>query len=210
MSCPDWRSLCRRRESATGDALEGRVADDAPEGRVADDALEGRVTYDAPKGRVTDDALEWHSALRHLDRCPACQAAAPAFDPTLLFRRLPALEAGRDDVAAMKQAVAGMRRGQTIEHRRSSLARPWLRAAAVAAVLLGSLVLRGAGVGPIAPAASGAPAAPASLAPQAAASEIDLWRMPLIETADPIYGSIIQVVDDDISLVLVVALEVDV
>ena len=28
--------------------------------------------------------------------------------------------------------------------------------------------------------------------------------MPLIETADPTYGSIIQVVDDDISVVLVV------
>ncbi len=191
MSCPDWQAVCRRHDAAPDDASKRRVADEALEWRVA------------------DEALEWQSALSHLDGCPACQSAAPAFDPTLLFRRLPALEADRDDVEAMKLAVAGMRRGQTIE-RRGSVARPWLRAAAVAAVLLGSLMLRGGGVGPeaVAPVADATdgvtpdgvtPAA--SLAP--AASDIDLWRMPLIETVDPTYGPIFQVDDDDFSLVLV-------
>ncbi len=191
MSCPDWQAVCRRHEAAPDDAKR----------RFAD-----------AKRRVADDAPEWRAALRHLDECPACQAAAPSFDPTLLFRRLPALEVGRDDVEAMKQAVAGMRRGQEIEHRGSS-ARPWLQAAAVAAVLLGSLMLRGAGPRDgvqTLPQGDGlevaAPAA--SLVPPE--SEIDLWRMPLIETADPAWGSIIQVVDDDISVVLVVADEVDV
>ena len=189
MSCPDWRSLCAHREAAADDTVKRRVADDAWNRRVA------------------DDAPEWLAALRHLDRCRSCQAAAPAFDPTLMFRRLPALEVGRDDVEAMKQAVAGMRRGQTIE-RRSTSARPWLRVAAVAAVLLGSLMLSGARDLPpqIAPAAN---VPEVGLTPKAVASEVDLWRMPLIETADPSYGSIIQVVDDDI-VVLVVSSDVDV
>lgn len=184
MSCPDWRVLCRQRESDPG------------------------------------DAPEWRSALRHLDGCAACQTAAPAFDPTLLFRRLPALEVGSAGVEAMKQAVAGMRRGQTIEHRRRPLMRTasrgtWRQAAALAAVFLGSLLLRGADVGPevrlhgTSPEALTADVAPASEA-AATASEIDLWRMPLIETADPTYGSIIQADYDDMSLVLVMPSGIDV
>ncbi len=47
MSCPDWQAVCRRHEAAPDDA----------------------------KGH-DDDALEWRAALRHLDECPACQAAA--------------------------------------------------------------------------------------------------------------------------------------
>ena len=155
------------------------------------------------------DAPEWRSALRHLDECPACQAAAPAFEPTLFFHRLPALEADRGEIEAMKQAVTSMRRGQVIEHRRKPVMQSWLRVAALAAVLLGSLLLRGAGSVPD-DAALSASGAPASLAPKPTASEIDLRRMPLIETADPTYGSIIQVVDDDISVVLVLPSEVDV
>lgn len=157
---------------------------------------------------ANDDSPDWLAALRHLDRCPACQNTAPAFDPTLMFRRLPALEVGRDDVEAMKQAVAGMRRGQTIE-RRTSSARPWLRAAAVAAVLLGSLMLSGArDLAPqIVPEAS---VPEVGMTPKAVASEVDLWRMPLIETIDPSYSSLIQVDDDDLSVVLVVSPDVDV
>lgn len=173
-SCPDWRDLCKQRENAADDARG--VADDAP---------------------------EWRSALDHFDRCPACQAEAPAFDPMLMFHRLPVFEVDADGVEAMKQAVAGMRRGQTIEHRHGLPTRPWLRAAALAAVLLGSLMLRGAG-NPT------TPAAPMDSVQETVANDIDLWHMPLVETADPTYGSIIQVVDDDISLVLVVASEADV
>ncbi len=150
------------------------------------------------------DSPEWSSALEHLDGCDDCQAGAPAFDPTLIFRRLPALTADRDSVEAMKRAVTSMRRGETIEHRRRPLPSTWLRAAALAAVLLGSLLLRGAGSQP------GAAAPPTGMTSATAASEIDLRRMPLIETVDPTYGSIIQVVDDDISVVLVMPSEVDV
>ena len=155
-------------------------------------------------------APEWSSALRHLDRCPACQVAAPAVEPTLLFRRLPSLEAGRDEIEATKQAVAGMRRAQTIERRSSPLKASWLQVAALAAVLMGSLLLRGAGE----PSGGAAPPAESAAAgidrKAAAASDDSLRRLPLIETTDPTYGSIIQVVDDDISLVLVVPSEADV
>ena len=154
-----------------------------------------------------DETPEWRAALTHLDECRACQDAAPAFDPALLFRRLPALEVGHDDVEAMKQAVAGMRRGRTIERRVSPWTRYWRQAAALAAVLLGSVLLKGAGVE--APATGTTSAVSSQAAPRAAA-DIDLWRMPLVETADPTYGSIIQVVDDDISLVLVMPSETDV
>ncbi len=151
-----------------------------------------------------DDSPEWLSALEHLDGCEDCQADAPAFDPTLLFRRLPALSVDRDGVEAMKRAVTSMRRGENLEHRRRPLPRAWLRAAALAVVALGSLLLRGAGPQPE------AETPPSATAPEAAANEIDLRRLPLIETVDPTYGSIIQVVDDDISVVLVVPSEVDV
>ncbi len=161
-----------------------------------------------------DDGPEWHAALGHLDDCPACQKAAPAAEPTLLFRRLPAPEAGRHEIEAMKQAVAGMRRGQTLEHggvhRARRLPVSWARAAALAAVLLGSLLLRGAGtVSDESAPLAGLPAA-AVLDTAAVANDVDLRQLPLIETADPTYGSIIQVVDDDISLVLVVPGEIDV
>ncbi len=181
MSCPDWRDLTLRREASAG------------------------------------DGPEWRTALRHLDDCTACQAAAPGYDPTLLFRRLPDLEVGDDQVEVMKRAVASMRRGETIEHRRGPWLRSGLRAAALAAVALGSILLRGAASAPDGVSASVAPAsvapasvAPASAAPKAVASEINLRRMPLVETVDPAYSSIIQVVDDDISVVLVMPLKVDV
>ncbi len=177
MSCPDWQALS-----------EGRAAD-------------------------RDDSPEWLQALEHLDGCAACRAGAPAFEPTLVFRRLSAPALDLDGIEAMKRAVSSMRRGETIEHRRrfaalaplwGDLPRVWLRAAALAAVVLGSLLLRGAGRLPEASAPS-----PAAL-PAAAAHEIDLRRLPLVETADPTYGAIIQVVDDDISVVLVVPSEMDV
>lgn len=153
------------------------------------------------------DGPGWEAAVRHLDDCPACQDAAPAADPLLLFRRLPAPAAGASEVEAMKQAVASMRRGETIERRASRRRRSLLRAAALAAVLLGSALLRGAQ--PPAPAVE--PPPPAAAQPQAIASvaanaaEIDLDWLPLVEAVDPRYGSIIQLVDDGIAVVVVVS-----
>ncbi len=162
-----------------------------------------------------DDSPEWRSALEHLDDCATCQVDAPEFDPALLFRRLPAFEVGSDDIASMKQAVASMRRGQTIQQRQRPRAHSWRKAAAFAAVLLGSLSLRGTTSIPSSTPSDGASdnrpaiAAPVQATPNLA-SDIDLRQIPLVETNDPNYGSIIQVVDDDISLVLVLPSGIDV
>ncbi len=155
-----------------------------------------------------EDTPEWCSALDHLDNCTSCQADAPTFDPTLLFQRLPAFEVGSDDIASMKQAVASMRRGQTIEQRSRPSTRSWRHAAALAAVLLGSLLLRGAATNDGTPNAMPVIATPITATPNMA-SDVDLRQIPLVETTDPTYSSIIQVVDDDISLVLVMPSEID-
>src|SRR5262249_36619722 len=46
--------------------------------------------FDSP-GAATGEPAGWAEALAHLDGCPACRRAALEADPTLLFRRLPAL-----------------------------------------------------------------------------------------------------------------------
>lgn len=52
----------------------------------------------------------WSEAMAHLDRCGACRDQASAADPTLIFRRLPPVETGADEIAAMRAGVAALRR----------------------------------------------------------------------------------------------------
>lgn len=172
MTCPDWQTLCYLRQTRDRRQAGPRQAD-------------------------AGDVPGWQAALRHLDDCPSCQREALAADPTLLFRRLPVLSADADETEAMKRAVASMRRGETIEHRAPASRRMLLRAAALAVVLLGSALLRGAQ--PPMPESVGSPL----LIGAAAALVYELEWLPLVEAADPSYGSIIQVVDDDISVVVV-------
>jgi len=171
-SCPDWRSLAARRERE-------------PEA--------------------------WERALAHLDDCGRCGEEALAAEPTLLFRRLPKPAVGSADVESMKRAVANLRRTEPLQHparRRSATA---LRAAAVAALLLAAGLLRGsAPIGvPIDGSAGGpavASAVPSTKAPSTKAAdaraELALDQMPLVELADPAAGSMIQVMDDEISVVV--------
>jgi hypothetical protein len=189
MSCPDWRTLGARR-------------DREPE--------------------------IWDAALRHLDGCSHCVDAALAAEPTLLFHRLPAPRLRRGEIAEMQQAVAALRRNS---RRRTPPA--WLRAAAVAAVLITAALLDGAvrrdaeTREPGALAARGAAADVArfiepgllregmpepglAAAPEpweAGPQTLALERMPLVEYSDPSYGSVVEVVDDEVSLVLVLPLE---
>lgn len=187
MICPDWRDLVARHDAET----------------LAD--------------------AEWHRALAHSDECPRCAEEALAAEPTLLFRGLPALAVGEPEVREMQQAVAGMRRNAAAESRSRRLSGSWLRAAAVAAVLLGAALLQGTApmttegeaatlaVGSLAldepwlagEAAGGrAPdALPLGVAP--AAFETHASALPLVEMADPAFGSIIEVVDQDITVVVV-------
>ncbi len=160
------------------------------------------------------DPEAWQSALAHFDDCPRCHEDALAAEPTLLFRRLPTLEAGADDIADMRRAVATMRRARSMDqprrrvpYRRLSTS-AWLRAAALAAVLLGAALLRGTG-----PATTDR-VEQAALEPAAVSAEtldaatalaaLDPARLPLVEDLDPSYGSLIQVVDDDFAIVMVV------
>lgn len=168
MSCPDWRSLTRRR-------------DDEPEA--------------------------WGQALVHLDGCTRCRPEALAAEPTLVFRRLPAATVDRAEIAGMKQAVAALRRnsrpsrGQAL---RGLAARRhvWLQAAAVATLVVAAALITGAAdrgpmpTGVATPTVTYGPAAtPASFAA--------VEQMPLVEAVDPAFGEVIEVADEDVSLVLV-------
>lgn len=102
----------------------------------------------ADRERTGEDPQGWEEALAHLDFCPRCTRQAPAVDPLLLFRRLPAPKVGSADIESMKAGVAAMIRASRVE---SSVALPaapgrrgqWRVAAAVAATLLVSLGLGG-------------------------------------------------------------------
>lgn len=159
------------------------------------------------------DPEAWQSALAHFDDCSRCRQDALAAEPTLIFRRLPTLEAGADEIADIKRAVATMRRARSMEAPRGRAsyrqASTWLRAAALAAVLLGAALLRGTG-----PATTDrfeqadlgdAVNAESLNAANLAVASFDPKRLPLVEDVDPSYGSLIQVVDDEFAIVMVVA-----
>jgi hypothetical protein len=69
---------------------------------------------DAGLGRDAAAEAAWDEALVHLDGCGACRRGALAADPTLLFRALPRVEVAASEAAAMRQAVASMRRARRV------------------------------------------------------------------------------------------------
>jgi len=189
MTCPDWRSLRSRRDL---------------------------------------DPEAWEIGLEHFDGCDRCRDRALAEEPTLMFRRLPAPGVGADEVAAMKQAVAVLRRsserrsGQRRSEKAGRKLPAMLRAAAVAALVLGTAALQGTGRGslprdgaavepladlgassrPLGRFADERPFADANLS-AASPAALSIEDLPLVEIIDPAYSSMVQVVDDEISLVLV-------
>ncbi|HUO86265.1 MAG TPA: hypothetical protein VM617_02655 [Thermoanaerobaculia bacterium] len=102
-SCPDWAALVAARDGGSSPA--------------------GFAGAEAGGAILTEVA--WREALAHLATCGACRPAALGADPTLLFQSLPRIELAADDVAAMRQRVAAMRRAQrvTAERRLGHLAR---------------------------------------------------------------------------------------
>lgn len=56
----------------------------------------------------------WRQALVHLDACDGCRRNALAAEPTLLFRALPRVEVASSEAAAMRDAVASMRRARRV------------------------------------------------------------------------------------------------
>lgn len=57
----------------------------------------------------------WNEAVAHLDGCQDCRRDALRADPTLVFRRLPAVATTQADVASMRRAVASLRRAHEVE-----------------------------------------------------------------------------------------------
>lgn len=153
----------------------------------------------------------WDEALEHLDGCPECHEAALAAEPTLLFRGMGEITVDAGEIAAMKSAVSTLRRSEalqeTLEHPARRVSTGWLRAAAVAAAVVGATLLGGGlmsmGEDPL-PASQtvAAVTAPAEADPIATPAPV-VEQAPLVEDVDPSYGSVVQVVDQDISLVVV-------
>jgi hypothetical protein len=88
----------------------------------------------------------WDDAMDHLEGCADCRDQAIAADPTLDFRRLPAIEASRDEIADMRAGVAALRRaGRVAESPAASRsldagASTWWGRAAAAAILAAGLL----------------------------------------------------------------------
>ncbi len=152
----------------------------------------------------------WDRALAHFDGCRECRGAALDSEPTLLLRKMPTVQVDSNEVAAMQRAVAGMRRQAAAAPPRrppiwlaATAAAAALVAAVLAAVTLGVIPNLG-GPGETLPAVADArPAAVYSTAVAALGATPALEQVPLVEDVDPAFGQVIQVFDDQISLVLV-------
>jgi hypothetical protein len=149
-----------------------------------------------------EEPAGWEAAVEHLDGgCKACRQTALDADPTLVFRRLPAVEAGDADIAAMIHAVSVLRTASRIapERRRGT---GWQRWASAAALLLAAL---SSGSSPalrdtLVPSISRITEVPRS----AAALPARMQMMPALEGLDRSEARIYQMEQDDFSVVMVV------
>lgn len=157
------------------------------------------------------EPVAWSAALTHFDECPHCRDEALAAEPALLFRRLPAPGISADEIADMKLSVAALRRAGAQSRRAIDLAgTPWLKAAALAVLLIGAALIEAGNPGIAGPGGAipaGADTCVQWLAdaasPVAGSSFAALEEMPLVEFVDPAFGSVVEVVDDKVSLLLV-------
>ena len=119
----------------------------------------------------------WGEAQAHLDGCPDCRRAAPAADPTLLFRRLARLEAPLDEraeVEAVLQGVTALRAARRVAAR-SGHGRSWARWAAAAVLAFLALSMDNEGLPRALRSAGGAPSFAAAAVPAA------IGRLPLLD-----------------------------
>lgn len=154
----------------------------------------------------------WADALNHLDTCEACFDDAVASDPTVLFRCLPAPKMSAEDVASIQDAVHNMRRTEPLARREEPPRRRigW-RHLATAAAIMGAAVLSGGGWTDGLRSVEGSQAARVAEAPAVESDgEVtlndempEILGVPLVEDLDPSYGSVVQVMDAEMSLVLV-------
>lgn len=150
----------------------------------------------------------------------------PAEDPLAIFHHLPAPKTEAGELAAMKAAVAELRRARELARRSDEItgefpsyspdvaapraaaprrpSRSW-RLPAAAALLLAGLVFFGIEGGPALPFAPAPAATQAALLPPAAAPDGVASHLPLVEDLDPRQAELIQIEDDKMSLVVVLA-----
>ncbi len=158
------------------------------------------------------DADEWLAALASMDDDPEAWDAAVDADPLMLFHGLPEVETGPADIEAMKDAVASMRRTQASMRRADGLrdqvdgsadrARNW----SIAALL--ALAVSVAGLTGITMDSADVPTwEQASQRPAPVPSEIA--QLPLVEDVSPEMGPLMQIEDDGVSLVVVMAADSD-
>lgn len=129
------------------------------------DDLDWRALLERHDADPAEDFPGWRDALHALDHDPRAREEAEAIDPLMIFRRLPEPEVDADEIAAMKAAVHSARRARAIEDSapersetvvdldrwkesrwrrfaRSATSR-WTAAAAVVALVFGSLAIGG-------------------------------------------------------------------
>ena len=158
------------------------------------------------------DSLDWLAALQDLDDPDEWERALEA-DPLLMFQRLPEEEPDTTEIESMKAAVASMRRTHDLE----SMSRPevsaWQRSRvwALAALLvlsvslatLGGIGLYSAPEAPLIASAEIGTARPDASLFDSVPTEVA--QMPLLEDVDPEVGPFMQIEDDGLSLVVVMA-----
>jgi hypothetical protein len=160
----------------------------------------------------SEEPAGWSEVLDHLDGCPDCRRAALAADPTLLFRRLPALRLNEQEVtgevAEIQRAVAAMRTASRMEprggRRRGKGVSRWAAAAAlaIAALSLGSSPELHPGRVGVGGTLSAMPR-PAAMGPMGATVPAAL-RIPSIEELDRPEARIYQMGGPDLSVVMIV------
>ena len=156
------------------------------------------------------DPLGWEEALVHLEGCASCRRAAVEADPTLIFRRLPPLAVGADEVEAMRLRVAALRGARAVARPAAARLLPrrlaWQPVAAAAALAVAMLAGDHAPGG--APGAGAARAAASRAMPPELGAE--LAAQPLLEELDQPYDHVVQWNAEDVSVVLVVDERLDV
>jgi hypothetical protein len=160
------------------------------------------------------DPHGWEEALVHLDGCASCRHAAVEADPTLIFRRLPPLAVGADEVEAMRLRVSALRGARAVAGPAAARLLPgrlaWQPVAAAAALAVAMLAGDHAPGG--APGAGAARAAASRAMPRSMPPELgaELAAQPLLEELDQPYDHVVQWNAEDVSMVLVVDERLDI
>lgn len=165
----------------------------------------------------------WAEAMAHLDGCADCRDAAVSADPTLVFRRLRAAEAGSDEIAEMRAGVATLRRAGRVSEAPGASRSPvfrtvaaggstWWGRAAAAAVLAGGLLTLQPGLEEPLPDRVGTPRAAGALLPQGMApvAWLDDAGSSSVDDIENPSASVYHFDDEEVAVVMVVDAGLDV